>query len=68
MSAATFLAAFLGMAIYLLPTIIAFARGHEQRVAIAFANGLAAWSGFVWVGLLIWSAWVRRPSKSFAHG
>ena len=68
MSVATILAAFLGMTIYLLPTIIAFARGHEQRAAIAFANGLAGWTGFVWFGLLIWSAWVRRPMGRLAHG
>nr|WP_294816076.1 superinfection immunity protein [uncultured Sphingomonas sp.] len=68
MSAAFILAALIGMTIYLLPTIIAFARGHEQRVAIAFANGLAGWTAFVWFGLLIWSAWIRCPLKSFAHG
>lgn len=42
-------------AIYLLPTIIAFSRGHASRWGIFATNLLLGWSGILWLVALIWS-------------
>lgn len=41
--------------IYLLPTIIAFSRGHVSRWGIFATNLLLGWSGIIWLVALIWS-------------
>ena len=41
--------------IYLLPTIIAFSRGHASRWGIFATNLLLGWSGIIWLVALIWS-------------
>lgn len=41
--------------IYLLPTIIAFSRGHASRWGIFATNLLLGWSGIIWLVVLIWS-------------
>jgi Superinfection immunity protein len=47
---------FLGVVVlFLLPTIIAFHRGHPNRVAILLINLLVGWTGLGWIGVLVWS-------------
>ena len=41
--------------IYFLPALIAFARGHQSRVAILLVNFFFGWSGLGWIVALIWS-------------
>lgn len=40
---------------YFIPTVIAFARGHHQKVAILVLNLFLGWSGLGWIGALVWS-------------
>lgn len=48
--------------LYFLPTVIAFARGHHQKVAISLLNLLLGWSVIGWVGALVWSAIKPQPA------
>ncbi|SER29022.1 Superinfection immunity protein [Faunimonas pinastri] len=43
------------IALYLLPAIIAFSRGHHNRVAILVLNLLLGWSVLGWIAALVWS-------------
>jgi hypothetical protein len=45
----------MGLGLYFLPTIIAFARHHRNAVAIFLLNLLAGWTFLGWVGALVWS-------------
>lgn len=50
---------------YSLPTIIAFARGHHNALAIAVLNLFLGWTVIGWFAALIWSATaVRRCSTA----
>lgn len=42
-------------ACYMLPTIIAFARGHASKWGIAACNLLLGWTLILWIITLIWS-------------
>jgi hypothetical protein len=55
-----FLAA--AVAVYLLPGIIASHRNHHQKVAIWVLNIFGGWTGFGWVGALVWA--FTNPSAS----
>jgi len=44
-----------GAAFYLMPSIIAFARGHNNKAAIAALNILLGWSVIGWVASLVWA-------------
>jgi hypothetical protein len=44
-----------GLAVYFVPTIIAFSRNHKNKVAIFLLNLLAGWTFLGWVGALVWS-------------
>jgi hypothetical protein len=46
---------FAAVAVYLLPAIIAYRRGHSSRHAIAFINLFAGWTVLAWIICLIWS-------------
>lgn len=60
---AMFLALILaGLAIYLLPTIIAFSRRHRFRFPIMAFNIGAGWSGIGWIWTLVWSVWPERSA------
>jgi hypothetical protein len=50
-----FLGLSLAAAAYLLPTIVAAARGHRQTLAIFILNLFLGWSGLGWVAALIWA-------------
>lgn len=43
------------LAVYFVPTYVALARKHPQRIPILVLNTLAGWTVFGWVGALIWA-------------
>lgn len=43
------------LAVYLIPTIIAFARGHASKWGISVLNIVLGWSLVFWVVALIWA-------------
>jgi hypothetical protein len=45
----------IGLAVYFVPTIIAFARNHKNKAGIFLVNLLTGWTFFGWVGSLVWS-------------
>jgi len=48
------------LALYLLPAVIGYMRGHHDRLAILFLNVLLGWTGLFWVISLIWSGTAVR--------
>lgn len=42
-------------AVYVLPTVVAFRRGHPNRFVIAAINLVGGMTGFLWVMTLIWA-------------
>ena len=40
---------------YLLPAIVAQSRGHRNFGAITTLNILTGWTGFGWIGALVWA-------------
>ena len=42
-------------AVYFLPSLIAFAREHKNKLAIFLLNLLLGWTVFGWVSSLVWS-------------
>jgi hypothetical protein len=50
-----FIIAVMGLAIYFIPTIIALARNHKNKVGVFLVNLLAGWTFFGWIGSLVWS-------------
>jgi hypothetical protein len=55
------LAIALGVAIYLLPSIIGFARQRPNAVPILVLNVFLGWSLLGWVAALVWSLAVDQP-------
>ena len=49
------LSIFLGLAIYFIPTIIAFIRGHASKWGIMLVNLILGFTGVGWLFALIWS-------------
>jgi len=47
--------ALIGLPIYLTPSIIAFRRRKANRIPIAILNVVAGWTGWGWVGTLLWA-------------
>ncbi len=43
------------IALYFVPTIVAFARKHKNAVAILILNIFLGWTGIGWIGALIWA-------------
>jgi hypothetical protein len=43
------------VAIYMLPTLIAFARDHPRRGAITLINVLFGWTLIVWIVVFVWA-------------
>lgn len=54
-SLAAILVLLFALAVYLIPTIIAFARGHASKWDIGVLNIVLGWSLVFWVVALIWS-------------
>jgi cytochrome c biogenesis factor len=59
---ALFLALLLSFLAYLVPTFVAFLRGHKHRVLIAVLNVLFGWSLVGWLICLIWAFAPRKHS------
>jgi len=51
-----------GLAIYLIPTFIAFGRGHRYKLPIMAFNIGAGWSGIGWIWTLVWSLWPQNTA------
>jgi hypothetical protein len=45
----------LGFVLYILPSVIAFKRGHQNAGAILALNLLLGWTFLGWVAALVWS-------------
>ena len=43
------------LALYFLPTIVAWRRNHKNAGAIFALNLLTGWSGLGWVAAIVWS-------------
>ena len=50
--------------LYMLPSIIAYRRGHASRHAIALVNALSAWTLIGWLICLIWSIANKGQSQT----
>lgn len=53
----------IGLALYFVPTIVAFNRKSEHRVAILLVNLFLGWTLIGWVGTLVWAI-VSRSENS----
>jgi apolipoprotein N-acyltransferase len=53
---AGFLYVILALAFYFIPGFIASSRDHQYSGIIWLVNIFAGWTGFVWLGLLVWAA------------
>jgi Superinfection immunity protein len=49
------------LAIYVIPSVVAFGQGHRQAVPILLLNLLLGWTLVGWVAALVWAA--SRPSQ-----
>lgn len=52
------------LAVYLIPTIIAFTRGHASKWGIGVLNIVLGWSLIFWVVALIWSLSNKGQSQT----
>ena len=52
------------LAVYLTPTIIAFARGHASKWGIGVLNIVLGWSLVFWVVALIWALSNKGQSQT----
>jgi hypothetical protein len=57
-----------GTVVYVLPAVVAFARGHTWAWPITALNLLLGWSLLGWVAALVWAAspFERRPEAASA--
>lgn len=46
--------------IYFIPAVIAFLRGHTYKWVILLLNVIAAWTGILWIVLLVWAIWPKQ--------
>ncbi|MCT6814502.1 superinfection immunity protein [Bombella apis] len=53
------------LALYFLPSIIAIMRQHPQKWLLIGLNVFAGWTGFFWIGLLIWALWPKEKLVAF---
>ena len=53
----------LGFVLYFIPTIVAEARGHQQKVPIILLNLFLGWTFLGWVAALVWSATNQPPKQ-----
>jgi ABC-type transport system involved in cytochrome c biogenesis permease component len=59
-----------GIALYFLPTIIAFFRGHLSAWAIFALNLLLGWTALGWIVAIVWSLTgnTRKNAAALARG
>lgn len=50
--------------LYMLPTLIAFAREHRRRVDVAVLNILFGWTLIGWVLVFLWAALARPAAQT----
>jgi hypothetical protein len=53
-----------GLAVYLIPSIVATARHHHNSLSILLLNIFFGWSGLGWIGALIWACTTTSQEKS----
>jgi hypothetical protein len=53
----------LAVLIALLPTVIAFRRGHDRRIEISLVNLIVGWTGVGWLVALVWAT-RKHPDAS----
>jgi hypothetical protein len=58
------IAVFMALAFYLIPTMIAFSRGHASKWAIFAVNFLFGWSVIGWGWAFIWSLANKGASQT----
>lgn len=63
-SLAAILILLFALAVYLIPTIIAFTRGHASKWGIGVLNIVLGWSLVFWVVALIWSLSNKGQSQT----
>lgn len=63
-SLAAILVLLFALAVYLIPTIIAFARGHASKWGIGVLNIILGWSLVFWVVALIWALSNKGQSQT----
>lgn len=44
------------LGVYMLPTLVAFGRGHRHRVLIGLVNILVGWTFVGWFAVVFWAA------------
>ena len=54
-------------AIHFVPTFVAFAQQHHNRVAIFVLNLFLGWTGIGWVIALVWALTAVRRDASLAQ-
>jgi hypothetical protein len=54
--------AVVAVAVYMLPTIVAFTRKHHNRVPILALNLLLGWTFMFWAVALVWALTVVKPA------
>jgi len=52
------------VALYFLPTIVAYRRGHHNTLAIFFLNLFLGWTFIGWVVALVWGLTVVAGNKN----
>lgn len=64
-SVAVLIVGILLFAVYMIPTFIAFSRGHASKWGIFTTNLLLGLTGIFWVAALIWSLSNKGQQQSF---
>ncbi len=52
------------LVVYFLPSYIAFARGHANKLPILLLNLLAGWTAVGWVAALIWALLLKPETEA----
>jgi hypothetical protein len=55
LAAIFFVGTLIGLLVYLIPSLVAFHREHENKAGILIVNFLAGWTIVGWIYCLIWS-------------
>ena len=53
----------LGWALYFLPSVIAYRRGHPQLPGVIAVNFLIGWTVIGWIVVLVWSVMSPEPER-----
>ena len=61
-SGSAFLTILLIVGAYLLPSVIAFSRGHRNTLGVVILNILLGWTLLGWIAALIWSVLAHKDA------